>query len=155
MKNATPAILGSLLLTGIMLMTPVSGKITTDTNTKEALWTEADIEARLKTITVQDFNIEKVPLSQALAHLDSVVEPHGLQIQFRPTKEKDPVVQLKTRNLTMARNLSFLSKQVGYDWWVEDGIIIVATPGSGDAMVTEIIPVKSTTVRRLAYTQGL
>lgn len=154
MKNATPAILGSLLLSGIMLMTPVSGKVTTETNTKEALWTEADIEARLKTITVEDFKIEKVPLSQALVHLDNVLEPHGLQIKFRPTKEKDPVVQLKTRNLTMARNLSFLSQQVGYDWWVEDGVIIVATPGSGDALVTEFIPVKSTTVRRLTYSQG-
>lgn len=136
-------------------MTPVSGKVTTETNTKEALWTEADIEARLKTIIIEDFKIEKAPISKAIAHLDGVLEPYNLQIQFRPTKDKDPVVQLKTRNLTMARNLSFLSQQVGYDWWVEDGIIIVATPGSGDALVTEIIPVKSTTVRRLAYTQGL
>ncbi|MDP4611782.1 MAG: hypothetical protein NWT02_11380 [Opitutales bacterium] len=54
----------------------------------------------------------------------------------------------------MARNLSFLSQQVGYDWWVEDGVIIVATPESGDALITEFIPVKSTTVRRLAYSQG-
>ncbi len=85
-------------------------------HTPETLKTEAYIEARLKSIHVTDFNIERVPLSEALEHLDSVLAPHDLQIMFRPYADKDPEVRLKTRNLSFANNLSFLYKQAGYDW---------------------------------------
>lgn len=66
--------------------------------------------ALLDAIVIQDFNIHRVSLSQAIAHLDSVLEPHGLQLLFQKNGEKDPVVNLKTRNFTLTNNLSYLCK---------------------------------------------
>lgn len=113
------------------------------------------IEARLKTIVIEDFNIQKAELSKVIAYLDTVVEPHGLQIQYRPLKgREEAVVNLKTRELSLSRNLSFLSAQGGYDWWVESGIIVVGLPETKETLITEIIPIQSTTVRRFVETEA-
>ena len=117
------------------------------TPTKTAVY----VDARLKSIRITDFKIERVPLSKALEHLDGVLKPHDLQIMFRAYNEKDPEVTLKTRNLSFANNLSYLCRQAGYDWWVDNGVILVGQPGSNEAMVTEIYPISNPTVRRLTY----
>ena len=113
--------------------------------------TSAYVDARLKSIRITDFKIEHVVFSKALEHLDGVLEPHELQIIFRAYNAKDPEVSLKTRNLSFADNLSYLCRQAGYDWWVDNGVIIVAQPESNEALVTEIIPINNPTVRRLSY----
>lgn len=114
---------------------------------------DADVNAYMNAMVVNDFNIHRVQFSQAIDYLDSIIAPFGLQLYFHQTDDRDPIVDLKTRKLTMSRNLSFLCQQAGYDWWVEDGIIIIAEPGSDEALITEIIPIHSTTVRRLTIAE--
>ena len=146
-------LIGSLLLSGAFMTLPVSGTETTH-STENTNLSERHILARLDTITVDDFKIEKVSLSEALEHLDSIVKPHGMQILFQPIEGKDPTVNIKTRKLSLSRNLSLMCRQAGYDWTVENGVIMVATPGSGEELQTQIIPISSTTSRRLAASQG-
>lgn len=101
-----------------------------------------------------DFNIEKAPLSKALAYLDALVEPHGLQILYKPVEGRaEPTVNLKTRSLTLSRNLGFLAAQGAYDWWVDNGVIIVGLPEAGEALVTEFIPIHNSTARRFVENQ--
>lgn len=113
--------------------------------------TSRDIEMYMNAMVVEKFNIDKVELKDALNHLDEIVKPYGMQIHYRPHNESERVVSLKTRELTMSKNLSFLCRQVGYDWWVDNGVIIVGLAGSDETLVTEIIPISSTTARRIAY----
>lgn len=102
-------------------------------------------------MVVEKFNIDKAELKDALNHLDGIINPYGMQIHYRPHNEEERVVSLKTRDLTMSQNPSYLCSQVGYDWLFDNGFIIVGVAGSDEAMVTEIIPVSSTTARRLSY----
>lgn len=154
MKSLKNTILiGSLLLAGGSFVTPVFANDTQSTTSANVSLSDPYILARLDSITVDDFKIEKTTLSQALEHFDSVVKPYGMQVIFQPIKGRDPGVNIKTRKLSLSRNLTLMCQQGGYDWTVENGIIMVATPGSGQRLETQIIPIKSTTARRLAASQ--
>ena len=143
-------LIGSLLLSGVFMnAAPVLG---TETNINLS---ERHRLARLDTITVDDFKIEKVTLSQALEHFDSIIKPYGMQVIFQPIEGKDPTVNIKTRKLSLSRNLSLMCRQAGYDWTVENGVIMIATPGSGEELQNQIIPISSTTARRLSASQGV
>ena len=146
MKLSAIIPLSSLLLAGVAFASSVHNGEGFDPNTGEVLTTEY-VQARLDTIVIEDFNIQKVQLSKALAHLDALVEPHGIQILFRPNKSgADPEVNLMTRNMPLSRNLSFMSRQGGYDWWVDSGVIVVGVPESNEALVTEIFPIKKSAI---------
>ncbi|CAA6694957.1 MULTISPECIES: hypothetical protein [unclassified Lentimonas] len=73
----------------------------------------------------------------------------------QPIEGKDPTVNITTRKLSLSRNLSLMCRQAGCDWTVENGVIMIATPGSGEELQTQIIPISSTTSRRLAASQGV
>lgn len=148
-KSALP-LLGILLLSGLAYGESVSKPSETTEVDGEKVLTEQYVEARLNTILIQDFNIHKAELSKAIAYLDTIVKPYGLQILYRPLDgREEPVVDLKTRNLPLSRNLSYLSAQGGYDWWVESGVIVIGLPETRETLITEIMPVQSSTVRRL------
>lgn len=152
MKRAHCLLISSVLLFQIALgESVVTPKVTTGSQEDGKVLSNHEVDAYLKAMVVQQFNIEKANLKDALNHLDKIIEPYGMQILFRPHKEEELKVNLKTRNLNMARNLSFLCRQVGYDWWVDDGVIIVGMMDSDEALVTEFIPVNSSTVRRVTY----
>jgi len=144
--------LSAILFTGVVL----SGSFAvaeTPAPPSRTYVTEDEIHQRLDTIRVEDFQISKLTLSQAIQRLDGVVQPYGVQIVFEKAGDKDPVVNLKTRGLSFSRNLTFLCKQAGYSWSVEAGVVVVALPGTFNEdgpLVTEFISVKSPTVRRLA-----
>lgn len=105
---------------------------------------------RLDALVIEEFEFKRVSLSQALASLDQQMAPYGLQIKFRPTRDRDPQVNLKTRALSLAKNLTYLSQQGSYDWHVENGVVIISEPGSAEQLVTEIFVLKSPTATRLA-----
>lgn len=148
-------LIGSLLLTGGSFVAPVIANDSTPLSSADVSLSEAHILARLDSITVDDFNIRKTTLSQALDHFDSVIKPYGLQVIFQPIEGSDPAVNIKTRKLSLSRNLTLMCQQGGYSWTVENGVIMVATPGSGEPLETQLIPIKSTTARRLAASQGV
>lgn len=112
--------------------------------------TEGEVLALLDAIVIEDFDISKANISKAIDHLDTVMAPHGVQILFEQNGDKDPIVNLKTRNLSLTNNLSYLCKQGDYAWRVQNGVIVVGAPGAGEQLFTEIFYVKSPTVRRLA-----
>ncbi|MGJ8641406.1 MAG: hypothetical protein ACSHYA_18600 [Opitutaceae bacterium] len=145
-----------ILLSSLLLVQASFGELVTSENpaakeSKTVMISNQEAEAYMNAIVIEDFYIHQADLGEALKHLDEIVKPHGLQIQFRPTKDEKRVVNLKTRDLSMSKNLSYLARQVGYDWWVDEGVIIVGTAGSNEALVTEFIPINSTTARKLAY----
>ncbi|WP_269523155.1 hypothetical protein [Coraliomargarita parva] len=154
MQNSTIVLLSVALLSSTATVTPLLSNSTNSPAPQHQNLTEAEVETRLETIIIEDFKMAKIPLSKALEQLDAITEPHGIQIVFRKIDDRDPIVDLKTRNLSLARNLSFLSQQCGYDWTVDMGVVIVAQPGTNEALVTDIIPVRSPTVRRLSKIGG-
>ena len=119
-------------------------------NTTPANLTEGEVLALLDAISIQDFDIHKAKLSSALAHIDEVMAPHGVQILFEQVGDNDPIVKLKTRNLSLTNNLSYLCKQGSYAWRVENGVVVVGAPGAGEQMFTEIYSLRSPTARKLA-----
>ena len=141
-----------LMLFALTAVSPISAKSTQPHLPQPNNLTEADVLSIMDAIVIQDFDISKANLSKVIAHIDTVVAPHGLQILFEKVESKDPVVNLKTRNLSLTNNLSYLCKQGKYAWRVENGVIIVGAPGAGQQLFTEIFYVKSPTVRRLATT---
>ncbi|MGB0743611.1 MAG: hypothetical protein ACPGSB_03705 [Opitutales bacterium] len=116
--------------------------------TETKVLSNQEVEAYMEAMVVEKFNIHRANLKDALKHLDDIIEPYGLQILFRPHADESIKVSLKTRDLSMGRNLSFLCRQVGYDWWVDEGVIIVGMLDSDETLITEFIPVSSSTVRR-------
>jgi len=152
MRFITPLLISSILLTGSLFGDTVEQD---SSNISENYLSEAEVNAYLKAIVVEDFDFHRATFSEALEKLDEVVAPFGLQILFRQYGERNTTVSLKTRNLSLSKNLTYLCQQAGYDWWIEEGIVVVAAPGSNDALVTEIIPLRSTTASRLVTIQSL
>lgn len=151
MKGTYCLILSSILLVQVTLGEPVNTDVSSAAKTTPTQMSDQQVRAYMDAIVVEKFDIHHADLEKSLNHLDEIIKPHGLQIQFRPNKEAERIVSLKTRNLSMSKNLSYLCRQVGYEWWAEGGLIIVGPIGSNEALITEFIPIKSTTVRRLAY----
>ena len=142
-----------LMLLAFTAVSPISAESTQNPPIAAAQvsnLTEGDVLSLLDAIVIQDFDISKANLSKAIAHIDSVVAPHGLQILFEQVEGKGPLVNLQTRNLSLTNNLSYLCKQGNYAWRVENGVVIVGAPGASQQMFTEIFYVKSPTVSRLA-----
>ena len=150
MKKLNILLSTSLILFGITAVTPVLAETTESSRTQLTNLTEGEVLALMDVIVIQDFNIEKVSLSQAIAHLDTVLEPHGLQLLFERNGTTDPVVNLKTRSLSLTNNLSYLCKQGSYEWRVESGVVVIGPRGAGEQMFTEIFYINSPTVSRLA-----
>lgn len=155
MKLPLNLFITSLLFSGIVFGEPVIEETSTDNTIRITTLSNAEVEAYMNAMIVQDFSIDRVQLITALEQLDEIVAPFGLQILFLPDASKSKVVTLKTRDLTMAKNLSYLCRQVGYDWWVDEGVVVVGFPGSNEAMVTDIIPLKSTMADRFKRAGGL
>lgn len=152
MRRTHCILISSLLLFQVASSEPVAtAQEAVDSQAPAPELTNQDVELYMKAMVVEKFNIERVDLKAALSHLDEIIAPYGMQIQYQPHNDAKRVVSLKTRSLTMSKNLSFLCQQVGYDWWVDNGVIIVGLAGSDEALVTEIIPVTSSTYRRLSY----
>ncbi|NQY31620.1 MAG: hypothetical protein HRT56_00435 [Coraliomargarita sp.] len=152
MKLITSSLISSLLLSGTLFASSV---VTTDSERTPAGMSDLDAQAYMNAIVVEDFHFHQAKFAEAVQKLDEVVSPYGLQILLRETKPADTLVSLKTRDLNMAKNLTYLCKQAGYDWWIEEGVIVVAVPGSNEVLVTEIIPLRSTTATKLAKIQSL
>ncbi|MGJ8653403.1 MAG: hypothetical protein ACSHX8_09030 [Opitutaceae bacterium] len=151
MKGTNCLILSSLLLVQVTFGAPVDTDVSSAEKTTPTQMSDQQVRAYMDAIVVEKFNIHHADFEKSLNHLDEVIKPHGLQIQFRAGKEAERIVSLKTRDLSMSNNLSYLCSQVGYEWWAEGGLIVVGPEGSNEAMITEFIPLKSTTARRLAY----
>ena len=151
MKGTNCLILSSLLLVQVTFGELVNTDLSSAAKTTPTQMSDQQVRAYMDAIVVEKFNIHHADFEKSLNHLDEIIKPHGLQIQFQPHKETKRIVSLKTRDLSMSKNLSYLCRQVGYEWWADGGLIIVGPIGSNEAMITEFIPLNSTTARRLAY----
>lgn len=120
MKRNYCILISSILLFQVAQSEPVATPEKSSETSALSL-TNRDVEMYMNAMVVEKFNIEKVELKAALTHLDDIIKPYGMQIHYRPHNESERQVSLKTRDLTMSKNLSFLCKQVGYDWWVDNG----------------------------------
>jgi len=154
MSTTSPILLCGLLLCAASSVSTLQAEATQTQSVQTNNLTDGEVQMRLDSILIQDFAFKRVKLSQALASLDKQMSPYGLQIIFKPTNGRDPEVNLKTRDLSLAKNLSYLSQQAAYDWHVENGVVIISEPGSGEQLVTEIFVLKSPTAYKLAKAGG-
>ena len=105
MRFITPLLISSILLAGSLFGDTVEQD---SSNLSENFLSEAEVNAYLKAIVVEDFDFHRATFSEALEKLDEVVAPFGLQILFRQYGERNTTVSLKTRNLSLSKNLTYL-----------------------------------------------
>ena len=102
---------------------------------------------QLEDTIVPSLNFNGVPLSQAIASLNSVRSDYApedaepLNIIVENTGDHDPKVSITLRNLSAKRMLDFVTTAVGYDYEIRGNTVFVRRAGGMSTLQTEFIPV--------------
>jgi general secretion pathway protein D len=111
---------------------------------------------KMKSIVLPRVNFNGVILSRVIDTLSALSEEYdlendGINIVLIDPANKDPTVNIALRNLALNRVLDFTVESIGYEYDVQDDVVVVR-PGSGvigSHLETEFFPISRSTIIRL------
>ncbi len=113
----------------------------------------------LDSIVIQQVRLGDRPLSEVVRYLDQLLESKlpedlSLNVLFVNPDDRDPEVNLRLRNVSVAALVDFIARQTGTSYDLSEGVLIFSTrPSAGadaaSSLQTEIFPVSRSTIIRI------
>ena len=114
------------------------------------------LREKLSRIILPRVSFNDVPLSRVIDTLSALSEEYdltatGVNMVLIDSTSADPAVNLTLRNLGLNRILDFVVESVGYEYDVQDDVIVVrpGTGGPGARLETDFFPISRSTIIRL------
>ena len=114
------------------------------------------LREKLSRITLPRVSFSDVPLSRVIDTLSALSEEYdltaaGVNMVLIDSPRADPAVNLTLRNLPLNRILDFVVESVGYEYDVQDDVVVVrpGTGGPGARLETDFFPISRSTIIRL------
>ncbi len=111
---------------------------------------------KMESIVLPRVNFNGVILSRVIDTLSALSEEYdrekdGINIVLIDPANKDPTVNIALRNLALNRVLDFTVESIGYEYDVQDDVVVVrpSTGVIGSRLETEFFPISRSTIIRL------
>jgi general secretion pathway protein D len=110
---------------------------------------------QLESIKIPRASFSDVPLSSVIESLSLLSEEYdpshiGINLVLIDAKQRDPHIHLTLRNLSLKRNLDFITESVGYEYEIEgDSVVVRPFQGLSQHLETQFFPVSRSTLIRL------
>jgi len=114
---------------------------------------------RLRTIQVPELSLRDSPLDRACQQLSQAAQTYDkdqrpLNIVPVDPERKNPAINTTLRNVTMEQALDIVTKQAGFTYSVDQGIIYVRPDSGSSDLETEFFPLSTSAVIKMTGVSG-